>query len=236
VDPRAEPVSSRRRLEFNTFSIVARCPRTAEYGVAVATARPAVGAVVPWVSARGAVATQARTNTELGRHALELLDRDVALAVALESLLAVDPDREHRQVHGIDRHGTFARTGGECVAWCGDRTGDGFTVAGNMLAGSEVLAAMAAAFLESPGQELSLRLVRALEAGQAAGGDKRGKQSAALLVASVDPRPYHNLRVDDHRDPVAELRRLLSLTVEYTATLREHYGSDGLRRYRRVKG
>ena len=220
---------------FNTFSIVARCPRTASFGVAVSTARPAVGAAVPWVSARGAVATQAKTNTELGRRALALLDRGVSVRVALGALLNGDPERDRRQVHGVDGDGAFAHTGQECVPWCGDRTAADFSIAGNMLAGPQVLDAMAAAFAEAGALELPERLVRALEAAQAAGGDKRGKQSAALLVWSPDPRPYHNLRVDDHAEPVAELRRLHDLAVAHTDTLVEQYGAEGLRRYRRPK-
>ena len=220
---------------FHTFSIVARCPHTSSFGVAVATARPAVGAAVPWVSARGAVATQAKTNTELGRRALALLDEGVAVRGALTALLDGDPEREQRQLHGVDADGAFAHTGTECVPWCGDLALDDASVAGNMLAGPEVLDAMAAAFAASSALELPERLVRAMEAGQAAGGDKRGKQSAALLVWSPDPRPYHNLRVDDHADPVAELRRLHDLAVGFTDTLLEQYGADGLRRYRRPK-
>jgi uncharacterized Ntn-hydrolase superfamily protein len=224
------------RGEFHTFSVVGRCTRTGDFGVAVATARPAVGSVVPWAGLTGAVATQARTNTAIGRSALALLERDVPVAVALETLLASDPDREHRQAHGVDRHGgVFAHTGTECVPWCGHRPGDGFSVAGNMLAGPEVLAAMSDAFSATPDMELAARLLGALEAGQAAGGDKRGKQSAALLVVSAEPRAYHNLRVDDHAEPVAELRRLFELTAGFTATLLEQYGDDGLRRYRQVK-
>jgi uncharacterized Ntn-hydrolase superfamily protein len=221
--------------DFNTFSIVARCPRSGDFGVAVSTARLAVGAVVPWLSARGAVATQARANTELGRRAVVLLEQDVPLRVALETLLAGDAERDHRQVHGVDALGAFAWTGSACVTWCGDRPDDGFSVAGNMLAGPQVLEAMASAFVASAALDLPERLVRALEAGQAAGGDKRGKQSAALLVASCDPRPMHNLRVDDHPDPVAELRRLHDLAAAQTAAVIEQYGEDGLRRYRRVK-
>ena len=220
---------------FTTFSIVARCPRTGDFGVAVTTARPAVGSVVPWVSRRGAVATQARANTALGRDALALLDAGVPLPVALRALLDQDPDRAHRQVHGVDGEAACVHTGALCVPWCGDLIEEHFTVAGNMLAGPEVLTAMRAAFVDGDGLELAARLVRALEAGQAAGGDKRGKQSAALIVASQDPRPSHNLRVDDHPDPVAELRRLHDLTVEFAKTVLEQYGPDGLRRYRRPK-
>jgi uncharacterized Ntn-hydrolase superfamily protein len=222
-------------VTFNTFSVVARCPRTGDFGVAVATARPAVGAVVPWVSDTGAVATQAKTNTEHGRRALALLAAGQTLAVALPRLLDADPERDHRQVHGIDGHGTFAFTGPQCQPWCGDRTGSGFSVAGNLLAGPEVLDAMVASLTSSIALELPERLVRALEAAQGAGGDRRGKQSAALLIAAAEPRPYHNLRVDDHVDPVAELRRLHDLSVAHAATLLRDYGAEGLRLYRRVK-
>jgi uncharacterized Ntn-hydrolase superfamily protein len=222
-------------MTFNTFSVVARCPRTGDFGVAVATARPAVGAVVPWVSALGAVATQAKTNTEHGRRALALLAAGDALTVALPCLLDADPEREHRQVHGVDGRGAFAFTGATCQPWCGDRTGDAFSVAGNLLTGPEVLDAMVVSLAASMALDLPERLVRALEAGQAAGGDRRGKQSAALLIAATEPRPYHNLRVDDHGDPVAELRRLHDLTLAHTATLVRDYGEEGLRLYRRVK-
>lgn len=220
---------------FNTFSIVARCPRTGDFGVAVSTARPAVGAAVPWVSVRGAIATQAKTNTDLGRQALALLDRGDMLRATLAALLERDPERERRQVHAVDASTAFAHTGRECQPWCGDRTGENWSAAGNLLAGPEVLDAMADAFVKSDAAELPERLVRALEAGQRAGGDKRGKQSAALLVASRNPRPYHNLRVDDHADPVAELRRIHDLAAAFTETLLKDYGAEGLRLYRRPK-
>ena len=220
---------------FSTFSIVARCPRTGDFGVAVTTARPAVGAVVPWVSRRGAIASQARTNTNLGRSGIQFLEHGVPVRVALAGLLEGDPDREHRQIHGVDGEGTFAHTGALCIEWCGHRPADSFSVAGNMLVGPAVLEAMAAAFVAQESQGLPDRLLRALEAGQKAGGDKRGKQSAALLVAAADPFPYHNLRVDDHPDPVSELLRLFDLTVAHTPTLLEQYGEEGLRRYRRPK-
>jgi uncharacterized Ntn-hydrolase superfamily protein len=226
---------SDRSVIFNTFSIVARCPRTGDFGVAVTTARPAVGAVVPWVSRRGAIASQARTNTNLGRSGIQLLEHGVPVRVALAGLLEGDLDREHRQIHGVDGEGTFAHTGTLCIEWCGHRPADSFSVAGNMLVGPAVLEAMAAAFVAAEHQGLPDRLLRALEAGQKAGGDKRGKQSAALLVAATDPFPYHNLRVDDHPDPVSELRRLFDLTVAHTPTLLEQYGEEGLRRYRRPK-
>jgi len=128
-------------IELNTFSIVAREGETGAFGVAVATARPSVGSLVPWVSLKGAVATQARVNTELGRQGLLLLAEGVSVDVALSSLLWKDRDREIRQVHGVDGERAFCHTGAECVPWCGHEEGPDFTVAGNMLAGPDVLAA-----------------------------------------------------------------------------------------------
>src|SRR4030095_11848132 len=139
----------------------------------------------------GAIATQARVNTELGRQGLALLSQGVPIDVALSALLRKDGEREIRQVHGLDAERAFCHTGGSCVPWCGHEQGDVVTVAGKMLL--------------------------ALEAGQKAGGDKRGKQSAALLVAAPrDPRMYHNLRVDDHGEPVAELRRVWEVVAGHT--------------------
>jgi len=221
-------------IELNTFSIAAREGETGAFGVAVATARPTVGSLVPWVSLKGAVATQARVNTELGRQGLLLLAEGVPLDVALSSLLWKDRDREIRQVHGVDGERAFCHTGAECVPWCGHEEGPDFTVAGNMLAGPDVIAAMAGTFRKSDG-ELASRLLLALEAGQAAGGDKRGKQSAALLVASPEPRMYHNLRVDDHGDPVGELRRIYDLVVEHSRQIEREYGPAAARLFGRVK-
>ena len=221
-------------IELNTFSIAAREGETGAFGVAVATARPSVGSLVPWVSLKGAVATQARVNTELGRQGLLLLSEGVPVDVALSSLLWKDRDREIRQVHGVDGERAFCHTGAECVPWCGHEEGPDFTVAGNMLAGPDIIAAMARTFRKSDG-ELSARLLLALEAGQAAGGDKRGKQSAALLVASPEPRMYHNLRVDDHADPVGELRRIYELVVEHSRQIEREYGPAAARLFGRVK-
>lgn len=224
-------------LDLNTFSIVARDRRTGDLGVAVATARPAVGSLVPWVSAHGAIATQARTSTDHGRHGLALLAAGLAIEAALPALLAHDPDRDIRQVHGVDAERAFAHTGARCVAWCGHRTGAGFSVAGNMLVGPEVLDAMVEAFTAAAAGslELSERLLCSLEAGQAAGGDRRGKQSAALLVASATPEGYHNLRVDDHVEPVAELRRIYDLVVAHARKVEQEYGAEGRRLFGRVK-
>lgn len=205
--------------------------------MAVSTARPNVGSLVPFVSRRGAIATQARVHTEFGRQGLALLDQGVPIDVALRCLLEMDADREIRQVHGLDGKHAFCHTGANCVPWCGHRQGPDCTVAGNMLVGPQVIQAMADAFQASreAKRELSEGLLLALEAGQAAGGDKRGKQSAALLVASGEPRMYHNLRVDDHPDPVAELRRIYDLVVAHMRDIERDYGPEGLRLFGRVK-
>jgi len=224
-------------IELHTFSIVARDPHTGDFGVAVSTARPNVGSLAPFVSRRGAIATQARINTDLGRRGLLALEEGIGIAEAIIALLEEDPDREIRQVHGVDAKDVFGHTGADCVPWCGHESGPGFTVAGNMLTGPEVIRAMAEAFTLAGEEkrELSERLLMALEAGQAAGGDKRGRQSAALLVASDEPRMYHNLRVDDHVDPVAELRRIYGVVVAHTQQIAQQYGPDGLRLFGRVK-
>src|SRR5437660_12262914 len=133
-------------IDFHTFSITARDREAGAFGVAVATARPNVGSLVPWVSARGAIATQARVNTELGRQGLALLAQGVPVDVALSALLRKDGDREIRQVHGLDAERAFCHTGTGCVPWCGHQAGEAFTVAGNMLVDPEVLAAMERAF------------------------------------------------------------------------------------------
>lgn len=224
-------------MELNTFSITAYDPNSDSFGVAVSTARPCVGSLVPFVSLNGAIATQARVNTELGRQGIELLDHDVPISIALDALLAKDDEAERRQLHGVTATDTFAFSGSLCVEWFGHHEGEGFTIAGNMLAGPQVIDSMAEAFeaARSNGAELSDAMIRAMEAGQAAGGDKRGKQSAALLIASGEPRMYHNLRVDDHVDPVAELRRIHEIVVAQSRSIEAEYGAEGLRLFSRVK-
>jgi uncharacterized Ntn-hydrolase superfamily protein len=210
-----------------TFSIVARDPASAAFGVAVSTAVPCVGAMVPWAkSGVGALATQSYTNVELGREGLRLIEAGLGPRAALERLLAEDPGASVRQVAGIDAQGrTFAFSGAECVEWFGSREGADYSVQGNMLVGRPTIDAMAEAFDANAGKWLGIRLMAALEAGQAAGGDKRGRVSAALLVtpmdaivgpppATFDPRRYEmNLRVDEHPDPVVELRRIFDLML-----------------------
>jgi uncharacterized Ntn-hydrolase superfamily protein len=224
-------------VDLHTFSIVARDPETGAFGVAVATARPNVGSLVPFVSLHGAIATQARVNSDLGRRGLLLLDQGVPIGVAFRALLDADPDREIRQLHGVDATGAECHTGEQCVQWCGHHCGTDFSAAGNMLTGPSVVEAMVGALQRARAErrELSEALVLALEAGQAAGGDKRGKQSAALLVASPEPRMYHNLRVDEHPDPVAELLRLYERVAEHSRQIEREYGPEGVRLFGRVK-
>jgi uncharacterized Ntn-hydrolase superfamily protein len=200
-------------MKLTTFSIAARCSRTGQLGVAVSTKVPAVGALCPFVRPGvGAVATQAWVNPYLGPRVLDELARGAAADVALQRALVVEPDRELRQVGVVDAgHRSAAFTGAETDPWTGHQTGDGFAVQGNMLVGEETITAMAEAFTAAESEDLAERLVRAMEAGQAAGGDRRGRQSAALLVFADEDYALVSLRVDEHRDPVAELRRVFEV-------------------------
>ena len=198
---------------FTTFSMVARCPKTGMLGVCVSTAVPAVGSRVPHAEAEvGAVATQANTNVLYGINGLKLLKRGFSPRAALEAMLKEDLNRESRQVIIIGEDGrTAAFTGRETIGRKGHLVGEDYVVAGNMLVDSQVIEAMAQTFESSEG-ELAERLMKALEAGQEAGGDKRGRMSAALLVAGRQQRgtrPVLELRVDEHHDPVGELKRIL---------------------------
>jgi len=203
-----------------TFSIVARCAKTSSLGAAVATAVPAVGSVVPHVELGvGAIATQAQTNILYGIEGLKLLKTGLIPQSALESMLQRDVDREKRQVIIIDAQGrTAAFTGRENVEWKGHLVGKNFVVAGNMLTGSQVIEAMKQTFEETNGK-LTERLLKVLEAGQEAGGDKRGHMSAALRVAgkqwTSETRPVLDLRVDVHQDPVKELRQIYNVSKSY---------------------
>lgn len=203
-------------LELNTFSIAARCKRTGMLGVAVSTAVPAVGAICPFVRpGAGAIATQSWVNPYLGIDGLKLLEAGRGAQEALDELLAQDPGREDRQIGVVDAKGGCAVfTGDSCVDWAGHVVGDQFTVQGNMLVGAATVEAMAEAAERSSGSELPERLMLALEAGQAAGGDKRGKQSAAIKVFNVEEYPWLDIRVDEHRHPVAELRRVFAVAQE----------------------
>ncbi len=197
-------------LTLNTFSIVARDHASGMFGVAASTRLPAVGVLVPYARAGvGAIATQARTNPLLGYDGLDLLQRGHDAEETLKVLLGSDPEPEKRQVGIVDSQGrSAAHTGAEADPWRGHVTGDGYAVMGNLVAGEEVVLTMAASLEASKEEPLPERLIRALEAGQAAGGDKRGKQSAAVTTVKDQPYPYVDLRVDEHPEPVAELRRI----------------------------
>ena len=198
-----------------TWSIVALAP---DGGLAVAVASRffAVGALCPHAaSGIGAVATQALVNPLYAPAALDALARGDDPADVVRSLTAADAGRDHRQLHMIDKAGRVAQhTGSACIDWCGHRAGRGYSIAGNMLAGPEVLAATAAAFEAHARDAFALRLLEAMAAGEAAGGDKRGKQAAALLVYTTESYPALDLRVDDHAEPIAELFRLYDKSLE----------------------
>ncbi len=192
-----------------TWSIIARDPWSGAFGVAIATRFFAVGALCPHAqSGVGALATQALINPYYGRQALDLLRQGAAAAEVVRRLTAPDEGREQRQLHIIDREGRIGQhTGKACIDWCGAVSGPGYSVAGNMLANERVVPETAKGYASSSAS-FAGRLIAALQAGEAAGGDKRGKQSAALLIYGGEEYPELNLRVDDHAEPLAELRRL----------------------------
>jgi len=202
----------------STFSIVARDPANGDLGVAVQSKFLAVGAVVPWAQAGvGAVATQAWANTAYGPEGLRLMAAGWTAQEALNHLVSLDHDPIQRQVLLVDAHGQAAAfTGQECHHWAGHIVGDGYACAGNILVGQDTVRAMAETFASSHGS-LAERLVTALAAGQAAGGDSRGQQSAAVLVVRTGGGyggrndRFVDLRVDDHPKPIVELRRILDL-------------------------
>ena len=193
-----------------TFSIVAWNEEQNMAGIAVTTKFLAVGSLCPFArTGVGAIATQAFVNPTFGPRGLTLLEAGVSVEDVITVLLNGDEGREHRQLHLVDWQGNNAAfTGNETVEWSGHKVFDGFSVAGNMLVGEQVIADAAAAYRENADQDFPERLLRALEAGQAAGGDKRGRQSAALYVVSSEIYPYIDFRVDDNPHPVAELRRV----------------------------
>jgi uncharacterized Ntn-hydrolase superfamily protein len=193
-----------------TWSIIARDAATRRLAIAVASKFFAVGARVPFVAAgSGAVATQALVNGFFGTIGLALLRGGVPAEEVVRRLIASDAGRDHRQVHVMDASGRIAaHTGGACVDWCGHVAGEGFSLAGNMLAGARVLDDTAEAYKAHAHLPLPRRLIAAMRAGEAAGGDKRGRQSAALVMHGEDEWADLDLRVDDHSDPLAELARL----------------------------
>jgi uncharacterized Ntn-hydrolase superfamily protein len=198
-----------------TWSIVAR-DADGTLGVAVASRFFAVGALCPHArSGVGALATQALVNPGYGPDGLDRLAAGDSPRDAIDALVAADPGHGHRQVHLVDARGRAAAyTGAQCIGWCGHRTFDDFSVAGNMLAGERVLDATAEAFRRHAHLPFAERLIAAMRAGEAAGGDKRGKQAAALRVFAGEDYPLLDLRVDDHVDPLTELRRLHAVSLE----------------------
>jgi uncharacterized Ntn-hydrolase superfamily protein len=205
----------------STFSIAAADPASGEVGVAVASRFFAVGTVVPWARAGvGAVATQASANTSFGPGGLDLMARGLSAEEALKVLVRGDDGRDRRQAGLVTAAGDSATfTGSGANAWAGGRKGPGYAVQGNILVGETVVVAMEKAFLSSAGRPLAERLLAALAAGDAAGGDSRGRQSAALLVCRAKGG-YNgftdravDVRVDDHADPFRELARLVGMAV-----------------------
>ena len=207
-----------------TWSIIARDNATGQFAIAVATRFFAVGARVPHVAARiGAIATQALVNPYYGIDGVKLLRDGRAPRDIIEILIAADAGRESRQLHIMDASGRIAAyTGRECVEWCGHLEGKGFSIAGNMLAGARVLDDSAETYIANEKMPFERRLIAAMRAGEAAGGDKRGKQSAALLIYGEEEWSELDLRVDDHADPLAEIERLEAVSRERWVHFRKY--------------
>jgi uncharacterized Ntn-hydrolase superfamily protein len=198
-----------------TWSILARDDK-GRFGVAIASRFFAVGALT--VHTRrgvGALATQALMNPLYGPQGMDLLAAGRSPEEVARMLTSVDAGREQRQLHILPASGAaVAWTGAACVDWCGHRSGEDFSVAGNMLAGPRVVDATAEAFMQAKGHDLAERLLAAMAAAEAAGGDKRGKQAAALRIHSDEDYPQLDIRVDDHEEPIQELRRLWEKSLE----------------------
>ncbi|WP_050404559.1 DUF1028 domain-containing protein [Bradyrhizobium embrapense] len=205
-----------------TWSIIARDSATGQLGIAVATRFFAVGALVPHIAPDiGAIATQALVNPYYGIDGLALLRDGNSPHETIAALLAPDSGRESRQVHVMDSKGRIAaHSGKDCIDWFGHIAGDGFSIAGNMLAGSSVLDETARVYAANEKLPFAVRLIKAMFAGEAAGGDKRGKQSAALLIHGTEQWPLLDLRVDDHADPLRELERLEAVSREHWVPFR----------------
>jgi uncharacterized Ntn-hydrolase superfamily protein len=199
-----------------TYSIVARDAGTGQFGVAVASRFFAVGAVVPHMEGRvGAIATQAFISPLYGTDGLEMLKRGASAREVVDAVTGRDAGAHSRQLHVVDAEGRVAAfTGEKCIGWAGQVEGDGVSVAGNMLAGPQVVSRTLAVYEERSDLPLAERLLAAMEAGELAGGDKRGRQSAALRIHRGEAYPWIDIRADDHADPLAELRRLLAVAGE----------------------
>jgi uncharacterized Ntn-hydrolase superfamily protein len=216
-----------------TWSIVAR-DASGALGVAIASRFFAVGALCPAVRAgRAALASQALMNPLYRRDAFAHLEAGLAPADIVKRLIAADPGCESRQFHMIDAQGRKAvHTGRACIEWCGSFAGNGYSVAGNMLAGPAVIEETARIYERTRDRPFAERLIAAMQAGEAAGGDKRGKQAAALLIHTTEEYPFLDLRVDDHAEPLQELARLYRVSLErfqpFTACLARHDDPAGI--------
>jgi uncharacterized Ntn-hydrolase superfamily protein len=206
-----------------TWSIIARDTATGQIGIAVATRFFAVGARVPHIAAGlGGIATQALVNPYYGIDGIRMLREGGSPQEIVNRLTGADDGRESRQLHILDAAGRIAAfTGKDCVDWCGHLAGDGFSIAGNMLAGADVLEETAKTYLAGESMPFARRLIAAMRAGEAAGGDKRGKQSAALLIHEREEWSALDLRVDDHDDPLAELERLEQVSRKHWVHFRK---------------
>lgn len=204
-----------------TFSITAKCEKTGQFGVAVSTAVPGVGGLCPFAKAGvGAIASQSFVNPYIGINGLKYLEQGLSAKEVADKVLAEDPLPEQRQFSIVDKDGNaVSYSGDQCDTWYGHKTGENYAVAGNMLVDENTVEAAAKAFEENADLVLSDRLLCALEAGQAAGGDKRGRQSAALYVVHEEDYAFCDLRVDEHIDPVKELRRVYEVAQEQLAPL-----------------
>ena len=206
-----------------TWSIIARDTATGQIGIAVATRFFAVGARVPHIAAGlGGIATQALVNPYYGIDGIRMLREGRSPQEIVSALIEPDEGRESRQLHILDAAGRIdAFTGKDCVDWCGHLAGEGFSIAGNMLAGADVLEETAKTYVAGESLPFARRLIAAMRAGEAAGGDKRGKQSAALLIHEREEWSALDLRVDDHDDPLAELERLEQVSRKHWVHFRK---------------
>lgn len=210
-----------------TYSIVARDPETGHLGIAVASRFFAVGALVPHMRPNSAVATQAFINPMWGIEGAERLQNGESAPQVLADFIARDPGQAQRQAHMIDADNTIAaHTGADCVDWAGHCAADGVSVAGNMLVGPRVIEDTLACYLDNLAQPFAQRLLLAMKAGEDAGGDKRGRQSAALRIHRGQDYPWLDLRADDDPDPLAELSRLLDVAGERYLLFAEGFGTD----------
>lgn len=199
-----------------TYSIVARDPATGQFGIAVASRFFAVGAIVPYMAGNiGAIATQAFISPLYGTDGLKMLQAGASAEEVVVAMTGRDAGSHSRQLHVMDAEGRSAAfTGERCIDWAGHLIAEGVSVAGNMLAGPQVLDATLDAYLAHPDRSFADRLLTAMDAGEAAGGDRRGKQSAALKIVRGEAYPWLDIRADDHPDPLPELRRLLAVAGE----------------------